>query len=338
MNFKILFALLFGIIVLTASLSSYIFYKNVTTPHTMQGSRINIEIKKGVSSKDISTLLLQKGLIGDSLAFNLLARIRGVVSGLKAGEYMLSSEMTPNEILNKIAKGQVVQHQITIPEGYNIYEIADILQKNNFTQKDTFIALAFDPDTVKKLGLNATSLEGYLFPETYSFEKNVSDYEILKKMVDTFKKKIMTHEIKADMEKSKLSFHEMVTLASVIEKETGKEEERPLVSAVFHNRLKKKMRLQSDPTVIYALKDFDGNIRKKDLKVDSPYNTYRYGGLPPGPIANPGLNSIKTALRPANVNYLYFVSKKNGEHKFSSNLKEHNRAVLKYQKRRRNSK
>ena len=338
MNFKILFTLLFGIIVLTASLLSYFFYKTVTTPYTMQGSRINIEIKKGVSSKDISTLLLQKGLIGDSLAFNLLARIRGVVSGLKAGEYMLSSEMTPNEILNKIAKGQVVQHQITIPEGYNIYEIADVLQKNHFTKKDTFIALAFDPDTVKKLGLNATSLEGYLFPETYSFEKNVSDYEILKKMVDTFKKKIMTHEIKADMEKSKLSFHEMVTLASVIEKETGKEEERPLVSAVFHNRLKKKMRLQSDPTVIYALKDFDGNIRKKDLKVDSPYNTYRYGGLPPGPIANPGLNSIKTALRPANVNYLYFVSKKNGEHKFSSNLKEHNRAVLKYQKRRRNSK
>ena len=338
MNFKILFTLLFGIIVLTASLLSYNFYKTVTTPYTMQGSRINIEIKKGVSSKDISTLLLQKGLIGDSLAFNLLARIRGVVSGLKAGEYMLSSEMTPNEILNKIAKGQVVQHQITIPEGYNIYEIADVLQKNHFTKKDTFIALAFDPDTVKKLGLNATSLEGYLFPETYSFEKNVSDYEILKKMVDTFRKKIMTHEIKADMEKSKLSFHEMVTLASVIEKETGKEEERPLVSAVFHNRLKKKMRLQSDPTVIYALKDFDGNIRKKDLKVDSPYNTYRYGGLPPGPIANPGLNSIKTALRPANVNYLYFVSKRNGEHKFSSNLKEHNRAVLKYQKRRRNSK
>ena len=154
-------------------------------------------------------------------------------------------------------------------------------------------------------------------------------------MAATFKKKIMTHEIMAAVKKSKLSFHKILTLASIIEKETGKEEERPLISAVFHNRLRKKMRLQSDPTVIYAIRNFDGNLRKKDLQIDSPYNTYRYAGLPPGPIANPGLSSIKTALHPAKVDYLYFVSKKNGEHKFSLTLKEHNRAVLKYQKRRR---
>ncbi|MDP6626047.1 MAG: endolytic transglycosylase MltG, partial [Nitrospinota bacterium] len=198
-----------------------------------------------------------------------------------------------------------------------------------------FIAMAFDPVIVKKLGFNAHSLEGYLFPDTYYFEKKISDYDILKKMVDAFRKKIMIQEIMVEAKKSNLSLHEIVTLASVIEKETGKEEERPLISAVFHNRLRKKMRLQSDPTVIYAIRNFDGNLRKKDLRIDSPYNTYRYAGLPPGPIANPGLSSIKTAMQPAKANYLYFVSKKDGEHKFSSTLKEHNQAVLKYQKRRR---
>ncbi len=336
MNFKTILSLFSGTAVITISLLSYNFYKTVTTPLSTQGSQVVIEIKKGGNLNSISSLLHQKGLIRYPQVFKLLAKIRGVVYNLKAGEYRLSPVMTPVEILNNIARGRVIQHQITVPEGYNIYQVGDLLQKHGFTKKDTFLNKAFDPETIKKLGFNINSLEGYLFPETYYFEKNVSDYDILKKMVDTFKKRIMTHETMAAVEKSNLSLHEIVTLASIIEKETGKEEERSLISAVFHNRLKKKMRIQSDPTVIYAIKDFDGNIRKKDLEIDSPYNTYRYAGLPPGPIANPGLNSIKTALHPANVNFLYFVSKKNGEHKFSLTLKEHNQAVLKYQKRRRN--
>ena len=335
MNFKTILTLFLGIVIVITGILSYEFYKTITIPLSSETSHVVIEVKKGGGLNNISSLLHQKGLIKDPQAFKLLALIKGVVSNLKAGEYRLSPAMTQVEILNKISRGLVIQHSVTIPEGYNVYEIGDLLQKNNITKKDTFIARAFDPEIINKLGFNTNSLEGYLFPETYFFEKNVSDYDIIKKMAATFKKKIMTHEIMATVKKSKLSFHNIVTLASIIEKETGKEEERPLISAVFHNRLRKKMRLQSDPTVIYSIKNFDGNIRKKDLKIDSPYNTYRYGGLPPGPIANPGLSSIKTALNPAKVGYLYFVSKKNGEHKFSSTLKEHNRAVLKYQKRRR---
>ena len=335
MNFKTIFTFFLGIVIVITGLLSYDFYKTITSPLSSEPSQVVIEVKKGGGLNNISSLLHQKGLIKDPQTFKLLALIKGVVFNLKAGEYRLSPAMTQVEILNKITRGLVIQHSITIPEGYNIYEIADLLQKNNITKKDTFIASVFDPKIINELGFNTNSLEGYLFPETYFFEKNVSDYHILKKMVATFKKKIMTHEIMAAVKESKLSFHKIVILASVIEKETGKEEERPLVSAVFHNRLRKKMLLQSDPTVIYSIRNFDGNLRKKDLQIDSPYNTYRYAGLPPGPIANPGLSSIKTALHPAKVDYLYFVSKKNGEHKFSSTLKEHNRAVLKYQKRRR---
>lgn len=334
MNFKAILAVFIVIVVTTTGLSSYKFYKTVTTPLSSHGPQTIVEIKKGDNVKKISSLLNQKGLIGDPWAFNLLAKIKRVVYKLKAGEYKLSSAMSPSEILIKIARGQVIQHQITIPEGYNIFEIGDLLEKRNITKKVTFISRAFDPETLKKLSFNTNSLEGYLFPETYSFEKNVSDYDILKKMADTFRERVMSPEIMMDVKKTNLSFHKIITLASLIEKETGKDEERPLISAVFYNRLKRNMRLQCDPTVIYAIKDFDGNLRKKDLKIDSPYNTYRYAGLPPGPIANPGLNSIKTALHPANVDYIYFVAKKNGEHKFSSTLKDHNKAVLKYQKRR----
>ncbi len=316
----------------------YSFLLEVTTPLYSQGPQVVVEIKKGSNSKKISSLLHQKDLIRYPWAFNLLARIRGVVNELKAGEYRLSATMSPTEILNKIAKGRIIQHPVTIPEGYNLYEIGKLLEKHNLTKKESFIAAAFDQKVIESFGFNANSLEGYLFPDTYYFEKNVSDYYILGKIISTFRQKVMTPEIISDVEKSDLSFHKIITLASLIEKETGKNEERAIISAVFHNRLKKKMRLQCDPTVIYAIKNFDGNLRKKDLRIDSPYNTYRYAGLPPGPIANPGLSSIKTALHPAQVNYLYFVAKKNGEHQFSATLKEHNRAVMKYQLRRRNRK
>lgn len=330
-----LFAAFSGILIIIAAFFSYSFYNSAKTPFSLQGSRIVIEIKKGTNLKNITSLLHQKSLIKDPWTFSFLAKIMGNVRNLKAGEYWLSPTMSPVEILNKITRGEVVQYQITIPEGFNLYEIGELLERNNITKKESFISRAFDPKVIKKLGFNVNSLEGYLFPETYFFEKNISDDDILKKIVGTFKEKVMTREIMADVKQSNLSFHKIVTLASLIEKETGKDEERSIISAVFHNRLKINMRLQCDPTVIYAIKDFDGNIRKKDLEIDSPYNTYRYAGLPPGPIANPGLNSIKTALHPAKVNYLYFVAKKNGEHKFSLTLKEHNKAVLKYQLRKR---
>ena len=312
----------------------FIFYTEITTPLSPQGNQAIIEIRRGSNSKTISSLLQQKGLIKYSWTFNILAIIKDTGKKLKAGEYLLGPGMSPDQILNKIVKGQVIQHPITIPEGFNLNEIGDLLEKHHVTKKKSFIAAAIDSKVIKSFGLSTHSLEGYLFPETYYFEKDITDYDILKKFTDTFKEKIMTPKFMSKVENSNLSFHEIITLASLIEKETAKEEERALISAVFHNRLKKNMLLQCDPTVIYALKNFDGNIRKKDLKIDSPYNTYRYRGLPPGPISNPGLSSIETALRPAKANFLYFVSKKNGEHKFSTTLKEHNLAVKEYQLRR----
>ncbi|MFQ5717561.1 MAG: endolytic transglycosylase MltG, partial [Nitrospinales bacterium] len=188
-----------------------------------------------------------------------------------------------------------------------------------------------DRSLIDSLDIPGENLEGYLFPETYHFDKNTDERAIVKTMVDTFKRRALKPEYLDRARELGFSFHKIITLASLIEKETGREDERELISAVFHNRLRKNMRLQCDPTVIYALKNFDGNLRKKDLGIDSPYNTYRYAGLPPGPIANPGLESIRAALYPASANYIYFVSKQNGSHEFSSALADHNRAVRKYQ-------
>lgn len=194
-----------------------------------------------------------------------------------------------------------------------------------------FIQQTRDRSLIDSLDIPGENLEGYLFPETYHFDKNTDERAIVKTMVDTFKRRALKPEYLDRARELGFSFHKIITLASLIEKETGREDERELISAVFHNRLRKNMRLQCDPTVIYALKNFDGNLRKKDLGIDSPYNTYRYAGLPPGPIANPGLESIRAALYPASANYIYFVSKQNGSHEFSSALADHNRAVRKYQ-------
>ena len=195
-----------------------------------------------------------------------------------------------------------------------------------------FLLLAKDPAFIQALELDVRSLEGYLFPTTYRFAKYSKPENMIRTMV-AFMSKAVTPERRARAAELGMSVHEVLTLASVIEKETGAAEERRLISAVFHNRLRRKIPLQSDPTVIYALEGFDGNLRKRDLGVDSPYNTYRVRGLPPGPIANPGLESILAALYPAKASYLYFVSRNDGTHHFSSTLAEHNRAVDKYQRK-----
>ncbi len=190
-----------------------------------------------------------------------------------------------------------------------------------------------DPTLMAEFGIEGESLEGYLFPDTYQFAKRTPPHEIVRRMVTQFQT-VYDESFRKRAAQLGMTLREVVTLASIIEKETGNASERGLISAVFHNRLKKKMRLQSDPTVIFALTDFNGNLTKKDLSAPSPYNTYRFIGLPPGPIANPGKESLYAALYPANVDYLYFVSKNDGTHFFSKNLREHNGAVNKYQRRR----
>jgi len=260
--------------------------------------------------------------------------LRRAESRLKAGEYKLSPCMNLIKVLGILEQGRVLEHPFTIPEGYTIAQIARVLAELGLADEERFLKLAYDQKFISKLGIRTISLEGYLFHDTYRISKGNKEEEIIELMVGQFNKTITQNDRKRAAELG-FSMHQIVTLASIIEKETSAPGERSLISAVFHNRLKRKLPLQSDPTVIYALgKDFDGNLTKKDLMTESPYNTYLYPGLPPGPIANSGRAAIHAALYPAEVDYLYFVSKNDGTHKFSTTHKEHIRAVRKYQRRR----
>jgi UPF0755 protein len=289
-----------------------------------------IDIPSGQPFRVTTKVLFKAGLIKSPFRFSLLARLKGYDERLKAGEYILSASMPPIEILEKLVKGTVKLYKFTVPEGLNIYQIAELAAKEGFSEQSVFIENATDVSFARASGLSAETFEGYLYPETYYFPKNVSTKTIISSMVKRFWQ-VFRPEWKERSRQLGFSIHEVVTLASIIEKETGVPFERPLISSVFHNRLKKKMRLESDPTVIYGLKTFDGNLNRKHLETLTPYNTYKIKALPPGPIANPGQASLEAALYPADTNYIYFVSKKDSTHQFSTNLKDHNQAVRKYQ-------
>jgi UPF0755 protein len=311
-----------------------IFYYTSTHPLSAKHHSVSLEITPGMTLNKISTLLEDRELVGNSLSFQLLAYLQDKQGQIQVGEYELSPSMTPIDILEVVTSGKTILHSVTIPEGYRITEIAALLEKKGLVEADKFILETQEKELIDSLGIVGDSVEGYLFPDTYNFSKNTSEKKIVQKLLDVYREKVNKHGLKKRAQSINFSFHQIITLASLIEKETGVDEERKLISSVFHNRLKKNMLLQTDPTVIYAIDNFDGNIRKKDLKIDSPYNTYRYRGLPPGPIASPGIKSIIAALEPSESDYLYFVSRKDGRHQFSSNLPDHNRAVQKYQLRR----
>lgn len=288
------------------------------------------QISSGQTFDLIIRNLHEEKIINHPLKFKLLARIKGVDRSIKAGEYLLSSSMTPEKILETIGKGKVHLYKITIPEGYTMDQIASLLEESGLVKGSEFLEAAKDLMFTEQLGIKAESFEGYLFPDTYFFSKGVSVRKVIETMVKQF------HEIFTPMWKKRssemaFSIHEVVTLASIIEKETGISEERPIVSSVFHNRMKQNMPLQSDPTVIYGIQDFDGNLTRQHLNTPTPYNTYTISGLPPGPIANPGKASLESALFPAKSAYLYFVSKNDKTHFFSTNHDEHSKAVKKYQ-------
>lgn len=291
-----------------------------------------VYISEGSTFQHVAGLLERERLIKSRSAFVLLGKAQEAERKIHPGEYELNAAMPPADILSKLLAGRVVLHSVTIPEGYTIVQIADVLAQQQITDRAEFVRLARDKAFVKSLGIAADSLEGYLYPDTYRFPRSTAAKEVIKTMVDQLGQ-IMTAEWQARAKDLHLTLHEVLTLASVIEKETGAGDERPQISSVFHNRLKKKIPLQSDPTVIYGLPNFDGNLHKKDLSHPSPYNTYRWTGLPPGPIASPGAQSIRAALYPVPSPYLYFVSKNDGTHQFSATLVEHNKAVEKYQKR-----
>jgi UPF0755 protein len=295
--------------------------------------KVVITIPAGQPLKTTAEALFKNGIITSPFKFDMVARLKGYDKRLKAGEYALSATMAPIQILEKLVKGEVELYKLTVPEGFNLYQIADLVAQAGFAQNSSFIEAATDASLAHKNGIPAETLEGYLFPETYYFPKKVSCETIITTMVNRFWK-VFNSAWKARAEQLGFSIHQIVTLASIIEKETGAPFERPVISSVFHNRLKKKMRLESDPTVIYGLKNFDGNLKRTHLETPTPYNTYKIRGLPVGPIANPGTKSLEAALYPADTKFIYFVSKKNKTHQFSTNLKDHNQAVQKYQLRR----
>ncbi len=293
-----------------------------------------VEIAEGASLSDVAERLQRQKLIKSDWAFVWMGRLEGLDRKVIPGEYEFHGGLPPSTILEQIIKGEVIQHTVTIPEGFSMRQIAEVLHEQDLADRDAFLQCAKDQAFIQTLSLSVDTLEGYLFPDTYRFARHMSPERLIETMVAKFKQTVR-EEDHGRAEELDLSLHEVVTLASVIEKETARPDERTLISGVFHNRLQKDIPLQSDPTVIYAVHQFDGNLRKKDLSIDSPYNTYRVVGLPPGPIANPGRAAIHAALYPETTEYLYFVSRNDGSHEFSTTLAEHNRAVRKYQLRQR---
>ncbi len=296
-----------------------------------------VYIRKGTPLKQVSALLQADGIVRSSHFFAFLATALGKKAKIRAGEYEFQSRMAPLEVLDVLVTGQVKRHLITIPEGYTLAQIAQLLDDQQIVERKEFLQKVSSPGLIASLGLSSLSagpgatLEGYLFPETYNFYREMDPEEVIRMMVHQFKK-VFGPELSRRPSFPGMSEKNAVILASIIEKETSLPEEKPLVSAVFHNRLSRGMPLQSDPTVIYGIKDFNGNLTKEDLLRPTTYNTYVRGGLPLGPICNPGRDSLAAALNPAAVPYLYFVSKNDGAHYFSSDLEDHNRAVWRYQK------
>lgn len=299
-------------------------------PASLNAEPRMVLIGSGQTFDTVTRILHEKEIIQNPFKFKLIARIMNFDRNVKAGEYLLAASMSPEKILETLVDGKVYLYRISIPEGYTLNQIASLLDEKGVFNGTEFLKAANDSTLTEQLGINAKNIEGYLFPETYFFAKDVSARNIISTMVKQFH---ITFNPIWEKRPADLTFsiHEIVTLASMIEKETGTEEERPLVSSVFHNRLNKNMRLQSDPTVIYGVEDFDGNLSRKHLNTPTPYNTYTTSGLPPGPIANPGKASLEAAILPAETPYLYFVSKKDKTHFFSTNYDDHKEAVRKYQ-------
>lgn len=296
-----------------------------------------VVIPAGTSFPETAARLEKAGVVTSAERLRLLSKLRGDARQIKAGEYAFAQEATPGEILDRLIAGDVRHGRVTIPEGFSLKEIAGALKGAGFAETDALIRLAGDRAFLKGLGIEASSLEGYIFPDTYAFIPGMPAEGLLRTMVGELKARL-TPELTTAAAARGLSVHQLLTLASIIQKEAGNRQEMPLISAVFHNRLKSRMRLQADPTVIYGITGFDGNLTRAHLSATSnPYNTYRIPGLPPGPIASPGLDALRAAAHPAPVDYLYFVACGNGTHVFASTLPEHNRNVQRFQRARRSA-
>jgi UPF0755 protein len=294
-----------------------------------------VEVEPDKSFREISKLLQAKGVVRHWWSIEILARLNKSDGSINAGEYEVSPSMEPRAVLAKLASGEVYKRKVVVREGTSIWDIGALVEEAGLMPRHEFDNAIADPKLLAEAGISAPSFEGYLFPETYQFSRPINARAIIWRMLEEGEQHWPSeYSMRAD--ELQLSRHEVLTLASIIEKETSSVDEQPLISSVFHNRLSQGMKLQSDPTVIYGIPNFNGNLTKQDLQTPTPYNTYMNFGLPPGPIGNPGEAAIRAALYPRESTYLFFVADGTGKHVFSTTLQEHNEAVNLYQRGRAN--
>jgi UPF0755 protein len=329
------FASLLLIVLVCVAGAAYFVYAPVGPPTgTSDAGAIYVDIVPGTGTQAIAAQLEQAGALRSRYAFELLRAVKG--GKLIAGEYRFNHPAPATEIYQRLARGDVYTIALTIPEGYNIFDIAQAVESAGLGSRDTFLAAErSQTDLIRDLAPNATSLEGYLFPDTYRFARHVPPSQILGAMVKRFRQVAVQLGLISNLEPRTLNLPATVTLASLVEKEVNQDSERPLVAGVFTNRLAQGMPLATDPSVIYAALlqgRYRGAIYQSDLQADSPYNTYRHTGLPPGPICNPGVAALKAAIAPAQTDFLYFVADAEGHSRFSATLKEHAQQVQSYRR------
>jgi UPF0755 protein len=309
-------------------------YSRIAQPYRgYEAAEQFVDVPQGAGSRGIGERLVAGGIVRDVMTFRIALWMSGEGRRLKAGEYRFDRAMTPFEVIDKISRGDVHVVNVTFREGLTIAEMAKIFESHGIGPASAYVTAAGNAALVRDIDPSANDLEGYLFPETYALPRRTDASTLVRVMVARFNQ-AFTPELRRAAAARNLSVRQAVTLASIVEKETGKPEERPMVAAVYSNRLRINMALQCDPTVIYALLKagrYTGNLQRNDLNLDSPYNTYRYPGLPPGPIASPGRASLEAVAHPADADFLYFVSRNDGSHEFARTLEEHNRNVQKYQ-------
>ncbi|MDY0185408.1 MAG: endolytic transglycosylase MltG [Desulfuromonadaceae bacterium] len=324
---KILLAIAVGLIVLVGipvGVLTWFSLRPIAAPQPYV-----LEIKPGRAFISVAHELEDAGVVADSRALRLLARLQGVDRGIQAGVYRFAGNNAPLGVLETLHSGKGEMLSCTIPEGLNAVEIAARCSAAGLGRNESYIQLLQDSNFIAATGVAAPRLEGYLFPETYHFAPGTSEATVLKTMVAQMQKQL-TPELLEEAARNGLDVHALVTLASIIQKEAANDAEMARISAVFHNRLHRNMRLQADPTTIYALDILDGKITRADLRAVHPYNTYVVFGLPPGPIASPGVVALRAAAFPADDDALYFVATRDGGHYFSKTLREHNNAVRRY--------
>lgn len=317
------------------SVGAWQAFRFVRSPASQDSALVVFSVDKGQTLREIALALEKERLITDAKKFRVYVRFKALGNKVRAGEYALRRDMPPSEILRILASGRSIEYIVTVSEGLNRFEIASIVDRLGLGTKEEFLRVTQDRSFIKStLGQDLPSLEGFLYPETYYVTRASGVRGLVRQMVSKFKEKFAQIP-SGNSEATPLTSHQIVVLASIIEKETGAPEERPLISSVFHNRIRKGMRLQTDPTVIYGIWTKTGswnrNISRQDLVTPTPYNTYLIPGLPPGPIANAGWEALVAAVRPARSEFLFFVSRNDGTHVFSKDYRQHKTAVGDYQ-------